>query len=169
MVARVTPDAIWNASALFWEPMLGMCVDPFPYSLEASERCIGAGHVFGKCEISGAWTGAIEVRLTTDFGRLAAAAMLMQPADAVSDDDMLDAVREIANMIAGTIKSTLPRPCRLSVPSAEIEADDFCALPRTEESVSVFFGHPAGELMVRVHEYGTGQFRADPAVAALCA
>jgi hypothetical protein len=55
-------------------------------------------------------------------------------------------------MIAGTLKSALPRPCTMTVPSAEVEATDFCIVGRTQDSVTVFFHHETGELMVRVWE-----------------
>jgi hypothetical protein len=78
--------------------------------------------------------------------------MLMQPVEAVQTEDTLDATKEIANMIAGTLKSALPRPCAMTVPSAQVESEDFCVLPRTLDSITVFFRHDSGELMVRVWE-----------------
>lgn len=77
----------------------------------------------------------------------------MQPAEQVQPCDTLDATKEIANMIAGTLKSALPRPCTMTVPSAELESGDFCIPPRTQDSVTVFFRHASGELMVRVWEH----------------
>jgi len=59
----------------------------------------------------------------------------------------------------------LPRPCAISVPSAKMESQDFCVFPRTEDSVTVFFMHEAGELMVRVWESRTGERTADNAQA----
>jgi hypothetical protein len=53
-------------------------------------------------------------------------------------------------MIAGTIKSALPRPCAMTVPSAEVEPAGFCIMPRASDSGTVLFCHAAGELMVRV-------------------
>jgi hypothetical protein len=55
-------------------------------------------------------------------------------------------------MIAGTLKSALPRPCIMTVPWAEAIPGSFCIRPRTENSVSVLFRHSSGELMVRVWE-----------------
>jgi CheY-specific phosphatase CheX len=113
-------------------------------------RCIGPEHVVGSCDLDGVWVGRIEVRLSSGLARQATAAMLMQPAESVQPVDTLDATKEIANMIAGTLKSALPRPCTMTVPTAEVESGDFCIVPRTPDSVTVFFHHEAGELMVRV-------------------
>ena len=38
----------------------------------------------------------------------------------------------------------------MTVPSAEWEAGEFCVLPCTADTVTVFFHHGSGELMVRV-------------------
>jgi Chemotaxis phosphatase CheX len=92
------------------------------------------------------------VRLSRGLAIEATAAMLMQPAEQVQPGDMLDATKEIANMIAGTLKSALPRPCTMTVPSAEMESCNFCIPSRTPDSVTVFFHHDSGELMVRVWE-----------------
>jgi len=72
-------------------------------------------------------------------------------------------------MIAGTLKSALPRPCSMSVPSADIAHDDFCVLPRTEDSVTVFFSHDSGELMVRVWEDELQQREPGNGQLAMCA
>jgi Chemotaxis phosphatase CheX len=162
MHVAVTEESIQKANALFWEQMLAMQLQPIDEAHwdvngdDASEsilvRCIGAEHVVGSCDLSGAWRGRIEVRLSRGLVFAATAAMLMQPIDIVQTCDTLDATKEIANMIAGTLKSALPRPCTMTVPRAEVETGDFCILPRTPDSVTVFFHHVSGELMVRVWE-----------------
>ena len=50
----------------------------------------------------------IEVRIDERLEYRATAAMLMQPIETVGEADTLDAIKEIANMIAGSIKSSLP-------------------------------------------------------------
>ncbi len=152
MHIAVTEESIQKANALFWEQMLAMRLEPIPPDGPTEHRCIGAAHIVGSCALSGVWNGRIEVRLSQGLALAATSAMLMQPLDTVQANDTLDATKEIANMIAGTLKSALPRPCSMSVPSAGMEPADFCALSRTGDSVTVFFGHPAGELMVRVWE-----------------
>jgi CheY-specific phosphatase CheX len=178
MQASVSEESIQYASALFWEQMLGMRLEPVSPALEANPkatgtsqgtRCIGAQHVVGSCDLGGVWVGRIEVRLSRGLALQATAAMLMQPADAVQPADTLDAAKEIANMIAGTIKSSLPRPCTMTVPSAEVEQGDFCIPSRTHDSVTVFFHHASGELMIRVWQRALESESANCAVAELCA
>jgi hypothetical protein len=160
----VTEESIKKANALFWEQMLAMQLEPIAHICPASDkaatasedaeraRCIGEEHLVGSCSLSGVWVGRIEVRLSRGLALQATSAMLMQPLESVCTNDTLDATKEIANMIAGTIKSALPRPCSMTVPQAEVEPRDFCITRRTSDSVTVFFHHAAGELMVRVWE-----------------
>jgi CheY-specific phosphatase CheX len=164
MQVRVTEDNIQNASAQFWEQMLAMRLEPIcsadsakpvlgsaePQAESSQIRCIGPQHVVGSCDLAGVWVGRIEVRLSQGLAIEATAAMLMQSAASVEACDTIDATKEIANMIAGTIKSALPRPCTMTVPSANVETADFCIPQRTRDSVTVFFQHAAGELMIRV-------------------
>ena len=126
-----------------------MTLDPMPGRAEIS---LGAGHILGRVDLSGEWTGRIEVRMAMGLAYVATAAMLMQPIDTVVEADTLDAAKEIANMIAGVIKSSLPRPCTMAVPESAVEHVVFCGQPRTEDSLSVAFRHAAGDLMVRVWE-----------------
>jgi CheY-specific phosphatase CheX len=78
--------------------------------------------------------------------------MMMQALDTVAEADVLDATKEIANMIAGIIKSSLPRPCSMTVPEAAVEGEGLCRGEETEESLEVVFRHAAGGMMVRVTE-----------------
>ncbi len=151
MHSAVTEGSIEKANAQFWEQMLAMRLEAVGAT---AMRSIGTHHVAGSCDLTGAWNGRIEVRLSRGLAICATSAMLMLPADALQAADTLDATKEIANMIAGTLKSALPRPCAMTVPSAEVVPEDFCVLPRTADSLAVFFFHEAGELMVRVCEAG---------------
>lgn len=175
MHVAVTEESIQKANALFWEQMLAMPMHPIAQAEwdanagTTKVRCIGAEHVVGSCDLSGVWCGRIEVRLSRGLAIEATAAMLMQPVEQVQPGDMLDATKEIANMIAGTLKSALPRPCTMTVPSAEIESGNFCIRPRTPDSVTVFFHHASGEFMVRVWEQSMEAKSENNSYAQLCA
>jgi hypothetical protein len=78
--------------------------------------------------------------------------MLMMPPETVGEADTLDAAKEIANMIAGVIKSCLPRPCTMTVPEASMESSSSPGRSLSAESLVVAFRHSAGDQMVRVWE-----------------
>lgn len=149
MQAQINDESIIKANSQFWEQMLAMKMDTLPF---AEEFCVGAGHMLACVELSGQWKGRIEVRMAGKLAYEATAAMLMQPVDAVGETDALDATKEIANMIAGVIKSSLPRPCAMEVPKSAVEMKCFCGQPETEDTLVVAFRHTSGDLMVRVWE-----------------
>ena len=149
MRTQVTPENVEKANSQFWEQMLAMRLDTMG---SAMEFCVDAGHVLGYVVMGGAWKGRVEVRMASGLAYEATAAMLMQPLDTVAELDALDAAKEIANMIAGTIKSSLPRPCSMSVPQSAVEAGGFCGPARAEDALVVGFRHQSGDLMVRIWE-----------------
>lgn len=67
--------------------------------------------------ISGAWTGTVLLALPPELGRAAAAAMLQVSHDDLSDVDVGDTAAELVNMIGGNLKSLLPAPSFLSLPT----------------------------------------------------
>jgi CheY-specific phosphatase CheX len=149
MNAQIDESSVIKANAQFWEQMLAMHLDHLPV---AQDFCVEAGHLCASVRLSGVWSGRIEVRLTDKLAVTATAAMLMQSPESVAEADTLDATKEIANMIAGTIKSALPRPCEMTVPESNVESACYCSPAQTDDSLAVAFRHPDGDLMVRVLE-----------------
>lgn len=157
MRAQLDEQSVIKANQQFWEQMLAMKLEAIPC---AEEFSVGAGHLLGSVALTGMWKGRIEVRMGDGLAYEATAAMIMmmQPVDTVREADALDATKEIANMIAGTIKSSLPRPCSMMVPESVVEWAGYCGPAATADLLVVAFRHPAGELMVRVweQEYADG-------------
>jgi CheY-specific phosphatase CheX len=149
MRAQLDEQSVIKANAQFWEQMLAMTLSPL---MVAGEFCVCAGHLHGCVTLGGVWKGRIEVRMAEGLAYQATAAMLMQPVESVGVADALDATKEIANMIAGVIKSSLPRPCTMTVPESTVEAAGFCSAAQTEDSLVVAFRHASGDLMVRIWE-----------------
>ena len=149
MRAQLNEESVIKANSQFWEQMLAMKMDTLPI---VEEFCVGDGHMLACVDLSGQWKGRIEVRMAGRLAYEATAAMLMQPVEMVGEADALDATKEIANMIAGVIKSSLPRPCVMEVPRSAVEMKCFCGQPQTEDTLVVAFRHAAGDLMVRVWE-----------------
>jgi CheY-specific phosphatase CheX len=149
MRAQLDRQCVIKANSQFWEQMLAMSLDTMA---APEEFCIGAGHLLGSVDLCGVWKGRIEVRLAGGLAYTATAAMLMQPVETVGEADALDAAKEIANMIAGVIKSSLPRPCSMTVPESVVEPERFRGPAQTEDSLVVAFRHSSGDLMVRVWE-----------------
>jgi CheY-specific phosphatase CheX len=149
MKAQLDEQSVIKANAQFWEQMLGMTLEPQP-AVIAAGGALGMGHIMGRVQLSGAWRGLIEVRMAAGLAQLATATMMMQPIETVLEADILDAAKEIANMIAGSIKSSLPRPCAMHVPESSVEGGH--GANNMEYSLVVEFRHESGGLMVHILE-----------------
>ena len=144
MLAHLDEETVINANAQFWQQMLAMTLEPVQFP---EEFCMGAGHLHASVGLTGVWKGRIEVRMAEHLAYAATAAMMMQSVESVAEADALDATKEIANMVAGVIKSSLPRPCSMTVPESLVEPEEFCSLTRPPDSLVVAFHHSAGDLM----------------------
>ena len=149
VVAQVDEACVIKANSQFWEQMLSMNLGP---PLLPHDSCLCPGHLSGSVNLKGIWNGRIELRMSSGLAYLATAAMMMQPVETVAEVDALDAVREIVNMIAGVIKSSLPRPCSMTVPESSVALETWCGGPSTEDSLVVAFRHASGDLMIRIWE-----------------
>jgi chemotaxis protein CheX len=73
---------------------------------------------------AGTWTGAVLIECTPPQAfRFTARLMASEPAGRV-DEDVRDAMGELANMIAGNLKPVLPHGVHLSMPSL-VEGSDY--------------------------------------------
>lgn len=82
-----------------------------------AEPCSHEELMTGCVQISGTWRGAVVIQTTEGFARQAACEMLAITDSAVTAVDMEDTLAEITNMIGGNIKSQVPSPSYLSLPS----------------------------------------------------
>jgi CheY-specific phosphatase CheX len=149
MRIHLDEQCVINASESFWLQMLAMTLDPIK---SPAEPFLAAGHIQAGVGLSGAWLGRIEVRMAERLAYEATASMMMQAVETVKQEDALDAAREIANMIAGVIKPSLPRPCDMTIPQSAIAPEGFCGEMRFEQAVAVWFRHVSGDLLVQVWE-----------------
>jgi chemotaxis protein CheX len=71
----------------------------------------------GCVQITGAWAGAVSVDCSATLARRVAEGMFGAEPGAVSDEEVHDAIGELANMVGGNLKALLPGPSALSLPS----------------------------------------------------
>jgi chemotaxis protein CheX len=82
--------------------------------------------------ITGSWHGHIVLTCSAETARHAAAALLMMEVAEVAGSDVVDAMGELANIIGGNLKSTLPALCSISLPHVVSGADAVVAWPSAE-------------------------------------
>ncbi|HEX6961965.1 MAG TPA: chemotaxis protein CheX [Lacipirellula sp.] len=73
--------------------------------------------LFATIHISGASACSVVLGLSDGAARESAAAMLQAPAAEVTEADCRDVAAELVNMIGGNLKSVLPGPSYLSLPT----------------------------------------------------
>ncbi|MDP9398644.1 MAG: chemotaxis protein CheX [Actinomycetota bacterium] len=76
----------------------------------------GTDLITASVSVAGAWIGHIVVETSVAAARSIAAAMLALQEDELTDDDVTDAMGEIANVVGGNVKSTVPDLSTLSLP-----------------------------------------------------
>ena len=99
-----------------WFPVFGTSLEPVVCA-SAEHHGLAGGAMGSEISISGAWNGTVVVESTDKLLRDSASVMFAAEVDDVSADDAVDTLCEVTNMIGGTLKSILPEPCELSIPS----------------------------------------------------
>lgn len=86
----------------------------------------------GCVQVTGAFTGAVVLSVSREFGVLAAARMLGTDVASVDHDAVADTVGELTNMVGGSVKALLPEPSVLSLPVVGMGEKAAFSLPGAE-------------------------------------
>ncbi|MBT5549088.1 MAG: chemotaxis protein CheX [Nitrospina sp.] len=79
---------------------------------------LGGESILAGCvHISGEWEGVIALDCPIELAKKVASIMFKVTDDEVTSDLVQDALGELTNMTGGNIKSLLPEPCFLSLPT----------------------------------------------------
>ena len=115
----VRADDITLIAKDVWSSFLTIELEPadVPGAGAIPRQPAGDDTVTGVVEVTDAWQGSVEVSCGRSGARGAAAAMLgIRPAE-VTESDVEDVLGELANMVGGNVKSLLPAPSRLCLPT----------------------------------------------------
>jgi chemotaxis protein CheX len=102
-------------------------------------------------QIAGEWTGSIVLAMSPGMARASAAAMLAMEPSEVNDSDLRDVAAELTNMIGGNVKSLLPGPSFLSLPSIITGSDFGLQFHHALMIEDVSMQAAAGSLRVRLY------------------
>jgi chemotaxis protein CheX len=86
----------------------------------------------GCVTVTGEWQGNVLLACPARLARMAASAMFELPAEQLDDEQVGDALGELTNMIGGNIKSLIPGPSRLSMPTVTVGASPTVPTPHAE-------------------------------------
>jgi chemotaxis protein CheX len=126
---------ICNYTESVWDSILSLKV-----TRSEDNFCpIGKEDTLAGCvHIVGAWEGAIALQCPKPLARKAAAIMFSVKEENTTMEMIQDAIGELTNMIGGNIKSLLPSPCYLSLPTVAV-TDYNLHIPNTELITKVTF------------------------------
>jgi len=106
--------------------------------------------VLGTIQITGARSASVVLGVSAEVATAAAATMLQLASQDVTQDDERDVVAELTNMIGGNLKSLLPGPLYLSLPTVVAGSNLGLQVPGAELVDDVGLQCEVGTLRVRL-------------------
>ncbi len=138
-----------------WDSMLQIPLQPIDElaALDAGTADSKTQENLSACvQIMGAWRGAVRLDCSCRFAGRTAAAFLGLSEQEVLREQMLDALGEVTNMVAGSIKPLLPGPCHISLPSVVDGFDYELNIRRGQLLLSSDFESEGEKLTVKLFE-----------------
>ncbi len=149
MPTEVTPETVVQIVESIFETMMEMNV----CSVEAPAFPVGQ-HLTSSVYLEGNWNGAVSLECDHQQAcHFASKLLAMDPPETV-DDDVRDALGELANMIGGNLKSMLGTDVRLSMPSVIDGTNYELRVCGSGPHQRIGFQFDAGEFCVTVSSRG---------------
>lgn len=106
-------DELRDAVEEMWTALVGTELVPVATRGAASP----GRYLSACCQITGGWTGAFTIDMPYDLAVLATATMFgSEPGDVV-EEEVTDAIGELANVAGGMLKGLLAQDCALGLPT----------------------------------------------------
>jgi chemotaxis protein CheX len=121
----MTDEEILAITRDVWESFTGREIELTDDQL----RPDGGDVTVGCVTVTGGWQASVLLACPARLARMAASAMFDRPAEQLGDQDVADALGELTNMIGGNIKSLIPGPSRLSMPSVTVGGSSTARVP----------------------------------------
>lgn len=102
-------------------------------------------------QIAGEWLGSVVLALSPELACAAASSMLEIPVAMVTKDDLGDVAAELVNMVGGNLKSLLPGPSYLSLPTIIAGSDFGMQVHQAIKLEDVSLCSSVGSLRVRLY------------------
>lgn len=109
----IATDDIVSITQNIFSTMLQM--DPYPVAAESPQD--SHFEMIGCIQIVGEWSGTVLLKVPEELISTAGSRMLMIDQESMEDADREDTLAELTNMVGGNIKSIVPNPSNLSLPT----------------------------------------------------
>ena len=120
----INEEQIVEIAGSVWSSILGMTLREVATSPDD-----GGQPATATVHISGTWNGSVILSCSRALVRRAAAAMFEIGEDDLEDGEVADAFGELVNIIGGNLKSLLPEPSQLSLPTVSLGAAHVVTVP----------------------------------------
>ena len=115
MTSELSLEDVHSISSDVWASFLGGAEDDRGLMSAAEPLQPDVEGVHAWVGVSGAWDGQVMLEMTAVTAQAATEAML--GIEDVAPEDVIDAVGELVNMVGGNIKSLMPAPSVLTLPT----------------------------------------------------
>jgi chemotaxis protein CheX len=121
----ITEDALYQIIEDTWNSTLG-----FQVERQSGSESVATGALTVCVKITGAWDGEVRLHCPIPLARLIAAAIYQVEGESEGRDEILDALSELVHIVGGNLKTLLPRPVMLSLPSVSDRAEGTQTTPQ---------------------------------------
>ncbi len=139
-------EALGQIVTDIWTSMLGFPVEARGEPMDVN----GTRHLSASVQISGGWEGTVLVSCPEALAQRVAGVMFDTPE--ASDDEIRDALGEVANMTAGNVKALVESYCRLSLPMVAEGRELAISIPGSKVVAQANFDCGEDPLSVEVFE-----------------
>lgn len=116
---------------------------PWPDAGTSTGTSTGTGAMVAWVDVHGPWLGRASLETTTPAAHeLARALLAMEPDETVPDDDLVDALGELANVVGGNVKALLPEHGTLGLPVVADRLPDGARAAAVQRVPLAWRGHP---------------------------
>lgn len=144
----VTADDVTTIAQDVWGSFLAMDLEQHPLGPDAPRL---AGRTMTGCvHVTGAWQGSVLLECGSDSARAAAEAMFGAEPGTLPPEEVSDALGELTNMVGGNVKSLLPGPSTLSIPSVAEGVEYTVRVPGATRLITVPLVSPTGLVLVSI-------------------
>lgn len=147
-------EAIFGITQNVWESILGLEIRR-AQTVGSLSGAVRGQTMTGCVQLAGAWEGSVFLYCSVALAKSVAATMFGTDSERLNEGDVEDALGELTNMIAGNLKTVLPRPCTLSLPAVVEGLDYRVIVPGTKISGQVLFEFNSEPLLVTLLEGST--------------
>lgn len=129
MTSIVTDDDLFSLAETVWQSVLGLELQ----RASDTDGKIGDTAMTSCVQIMGDWEGAVTVVCAPSLATKLACAMFQMEADEISEDEIRDAMGEIANMTGGNVKGMAPGTNTLALPTVTEGDQGSLSIARTRQ------------------------------------